>query len=51
MEGGVINSFRHLIIKKILPSPRRRGVGGEVKTQCEFNFETALLKKRVRTEL
>jgi hypothetical protein len=34
LEGGVINNFRHLIIKKILPSPRRRGVGGEVLSKC-----------------
>jgi hypothetical protein len=29
-KEGVINSFIDLIIEKILPSPTRRGAGGEV---------------------
>jgi hypothetical protein len=42
LEGGAINSFRYLVIKKKLPSPYRRGVGGEVKIQFEFDFENTL---------
>jgi hypothetical protein len=40
-EGGVINNFLCLIVIISPPSPRRRGVGGEV-TQFFLENETAL---------
>jgi hypothetical protein len=42
LEGGVINSFIGLIIEKILPSPTRRGAGGEVKRKDFSTHETVL---------
>jgi hypothetical protein len=43
-KGGQLNTIQYLILRILLPSPCRRGVGGEVKRFLREN-ETALLFK------